>query len=334
MSFADAFPGFKLKLTRWGALYIASCVILGLAAVNTGNNALMSMLALALGSYVVSGTWSRQVLASVEVRVSLPSEVFAGRATTARVELSNRSRLFPAYGLVIKDEAGGTILQHGLLGPRVTRRRSVELVFDERGWSAVGPWRLEILLPLGFFLKSKEVVPGKRILVYPRLVAYERTLEPEHGGGARVQEVFSDRGREGEVTQLRDYREGDDQRQLHWKQTARQQRPIVVDRQRAAEDPVYLVFDVRVRNPDDPVTKARFEQTVSEIATVAVSRLRRLAPVGLVLGSRVVGPVREPRQGHRLLRPLAEVEMSPMTDSDPAPILGNAYSACDAGGPR
>ena len=38
MSFADAFPGFKLKLTRWGALYIAGCVILGLAAVNTGNN--------------------------------------------------------------------------------------------------------------------------------------------------------------------------------------------------------------------------------------------------------------------------------------------------------
>ena len=38
MSFADAFPGFKLRLTRWGALYIAGCVILGLAAVNTGNN--------------------------------------------------------------------------------------------------------------------------------------------------------------------------------------------------------------------------------------------------------------------------------------------------------
>ena len=92
MSFADAFPGFKLRLTGWGAAYIAGCVVLGFAAVNTGNNALMSMLAMALGSYIVSGTWSRQVLASVDVAVSLPAELYAGRSTFAEIRLSNRSR--------------------------------------------------------------------------------------------------------------------------------------------------------------------------------------------------------------------------------------------------
>ena len=38
------------------------------------------------------------------------------------------------------------------------------------------------------------------------------------------------RGREGEITQLREYRDGDELRQVHWKQTARQQRLIAVDR--------------------------------------------------------------------------------------------------------
>lgn len=320
MSFVGVIPGFKLRLTRWGGLYIAGCVILGLAAVNTGNNALMSMLAMALGSYVVSGTWSRQVLAAVEVAVSLPGEIYAGRSTFAEVEIRNRSRFFPAYGVVLRSGNGRTLLTESLVGRGEMCRRTVELVFDRRGWSPVGPWRLEVLLPLGFFLKSKELLPEQQILVLPRLLDREPVFELEHGGGARSMELFSDRGREGEVSQLRDYRDGDDHRQLHWKQTARQQRPIVVDRQHAAEGPVYLVLDPRAQDPEDPDARARFERTISGIATVVVGRLRREAPVGLVVGPRVVPPVRDLRQSGRLLRPLAEVELGGMDDDGPAKL--------------
>jgi len=333
MSFADAFPGFKLRLTRWGALYIAGCLILGLAAVNTGNNALMSMLAMALGSYVVSGTWSRQVLASMDVAVTLPTEVFAGRTTYAEVDLNNRSRIFPAYGVVVRAADGTAVLTEALVGRGESCRRSVEMVFDQRGWAQVGPWRLEVVLPLGFFLKSKELAPEKNILVLPRLLKVEPVIELDRGGGARSMELLSDRGREGEVSQLRDYRDGDDHRQLHWKQTARQQRPIVVDRQHAAEGPVYLVLDPRVSNPDDPETMMRFETTVSEIATAVVFRLRREAPVGLVIGPMVVPPVRDARQSGRLLRPLAEVEMAAMDTAGPAD-LGHHLGAVIAEGAR
>jgi len=320
MSFADAFPGFKLRLTRWGAAYIAGCVVLGFAAVNTGNNALMSMLAMALGSYIVSGTWSRQVLASVEVAVSLPAEIFAGRSTFAEIRLSNRSRFFPAYGLVLRGPDGAVLFTEKLVGTGETCRRSVELVFDRRGWTPVGPWRLEVLLPLGFFLKSKELLPEQRILVLPRLLSAEPAITLEGGGGARSMELLADRGREGEVSQLRDYRDGDDHRQLHWKQTARQQRPIVVDRQHAAEGPIYLVLDPRVPDPEDSRTQARFEHSVSEVATAVVGRLGREAPVGLVIGPVVIPPVRSGRQAGRLLRPLAEVELKSMAADGPADL--------------
>lgn len=318
MSFVDAFPGFRLRLTRWGGLFIVGCVVLGFAAVNTGNNALMAMLAAALGSYVVSGTWSRQVLASVDATVTLPKEVYAGRTTFAEVEVHNRSRLFPAYGLMIRDVNGGVLATVDFLGRGAGVRRSVELVFDRRGWRRVGPWRLEVLLPLGFFLKSKELLAGRRQLVLPRLLDSEPAIDLDRGGGSRSAELLADRGREGEVSQLRDFRDGDDRRQLHWKQTARQQRPIVVDRQHAGEGPVFLVLDPRAPEPGDPDTQKRFERLVSEIATVAVHRLRRSAAVGLVVGGEVVPPVRDPRQSSRLLRPLAEVELVPLdsTGSD------------------
>ncbi len=307
MPFASRFPGFRLRLTRWGGAYVVAVLVLGGAAVNTGNNALMALLGLALGAYVVSGTWSRQVLGRVEVEVVPPREIFAGRAVAVEVRLANRSRLFPAYGLVVRDGAGEALLTEPLLPAGRSCRRTAAVVFPRRGWTRLEGWRLEVLLPLGFFRKSKVVTTGQRVLVYPQLLATSSAVE-RRGGGARTVDELLARGREGEVTQLRGYRVGDDHRQLHWKQTARQQRPIVVDRQRPGESPAYLVLDPRLADPDDPGQRARFEEEVSEVATAAVQRYRSGRAVGLVVGSTVVPPRRAPAGLGRLLAPLAEVE--------------------------
>ena len=238
MNHSTAFPGFRLRLTRWGAIYLLALLVLGFAAVNTGNNALMGLLGLALASYAVSGLWSRETLGRTGLQVTaLPRDVFAGRPVVVEVELHNRSRWFPAYGLVLRDATGRRLLAEALLGPGARCRRGIELEFPARGWTVLGPWTLEVLLPLGFFLKSKRLVQERRILVYPRLLP-SATATPSAAGGGRSLETFDGRGREGEVVQLRPYRDGDDSRQLHWRQTARQQRPIVVDRQRRAAAPV------------------------------------------------------------------------------------------------
>lgn len=320
MSHPVTFPGFKLKLTRWGALFLAAILVLGFAAVNTGNNALMGLLGLALASYVVSGLWSRQVLGCTELRVTaLPREVFAGRPVLAEVELANRSRWFPAYGLVLRDAAGRRLLVETLLPSGASCRRGIELEFPDRGWSELGPWTLEVLLPLGFFLKSKRLTQQRQVLIFPRLVSSSEAA-PGGGGGQRSSETFDDRGREGDVVQLRPYRDGDDIRQMHWKQTARQQRPIVVDRQRRAAAPVYLVVDPRVSDPTDPGVRARFEGMISEVATSVVERIERGEPVGLVVGRTVVHPAPSTRPLGRLLRPLAEVE--PQRADGPPPVAG------------
>lgn len=319
MGFADVFPGFRLRLTRWGVAYLVASVVLGLAAVNTGNNALMALLGLALGSYVVSGTWSRQTLAAIEATVELPPEIYAGRPAMVEVELANTSGLFPAYGLVIRDSEGRSVVQELFLATGDRRRHSVEVVFPRRGWHELGPWRLEVLLPLGFFLKSKILIAGRRALVYPRLLPAS-AASVRRGGGRRSPDALDLRGREGEVTQLRDFREGDEVRAMHWKQTARQQRLVVVERQRATEKPVFYVVDPRLEDPADPHQLERFEHLVSEVATGLVQRLREGIRVGLVIGTLVVPPVRGPRRAPMLLRLLAEVEAISAVAEAPAAV--------------
>jgi uncharacterized protein (DUF58 family) len=316
---ADAFPGFRLKLTRWGVAYLVASLILGFAAVNTGNNALMALFGLVLGSYAVAGAWSRQVLGNVRATMAVPTEIFAGRPAVIEVTLHNHSKAFPAYGLVVRDEAGRRLIFNPLLAVEATSRHSVEVVMPERGWHELGPWRLEVLLPLGFFLKSKVLVTDQRMLVYPRILP-TASRAVRRGGGRRAPDALESRGREGEVTQLRDFREGDDIRALHWKQTARQQRLVVVERQRATEKPVFFVLDPRLADPSDPHLRDQFETVVSEVATGVVQRLREGVPVGIVIGPIVVHPVRSGRRAPALLRPLAEVEVQPLTAPEPAKI--------------
>ncbi len=331
MAFTDSFPGFRLRMTRWGFAYLAACVVLGLAAVNTGNNALMAILGLALGSYVVSGLWSRQVLGSIEARVELPKEVFAGRPAVVEVAVANRSRIFPAYGLVVRDLEGKIVLEEPFLGPGGVHRHPVEAVFPHRGWHQLGPWQLDVLLPLGFFLKSKTLVFDQPVLVYPRLLP-RSSLAVRRGGGRRAPDALESRGREGDVTQLRAYREGDEIRSLHWKQTARQQTLVVVERQRAAEKAVYFVVDPRLRDPEDPAQIERFERLVSEAATGVVRRLQEGVPVGLVVGGQILRPVRSSRRAPVLLRPLAEVEPRPATDAEPAEVTTDRRVVLALGG--
>lgn len=324
MSFAGSFPGFRLRLTRWGLAFLVASIVLGLAAVNTGNNALMALLGLALGSYVVSGTWSRQILAEIEATVDLPSEVYAGKPAVVDVELGNTSSFIPAYGLVIRDAAGGSVFKEFYLAAGQKRRHSVEVVFPNRGWQELGPWRLEVLLPLGFFLKSKILVAGRQVLVYPRLLPLSAS-SVRRGGGRRSPDALESRGREGDVTQLRDFHEGDELRAIHWKQTARQQHLVVVERQRTTEKPVFYVVDPRLEDPTDPRQIERFERLVSEVATGVVQRLREGVRVGLVIGSLVVPPVRSVRRGPMLLRPLAEVE--PVSIADETPVVADSGRA-------
>jgi len=321
VSFADTFPEFRLRFTMWGGVFLLGLLILGFAAVNTGNNALMALLGVALGSYVVSGAWSRQILSKVDVIMGAAGELYAGRPTAIEVELRNRARWLPAYGLVVRDAHGRALIFEPMLTSSSSRIHSVELEFATRGWHDIGPWRLEVLLPLGFFLKSKRVLKGSRVLVYPRILSRSKVRLRERAGH-RSEEQLADRGREGEVVQLRDYDESDERRQLHWKQTARQQRPIVVDRQRQAERPVYLELDSRVTDPADPNVIDRFERLVSEVATAAVRRVADGRPVGLVVDRRRIPPVRTPARLGRLLAPLAEVQPRPFEGEPAAGSVG------------
>jgi len=87
------------EVTRAGLVYIAITVVIGIAAINTGNNLLYIVVAALLSAILVSGVASALVLRHLELDVHLPEHVFAGRPMLARLLLQNVSGWLPSFSI-------------------------------------------------------------------------------------------------------------------------------------------------------------------------------------------------------------------------------------------
>ncbi len=90
---------FDYEVTRGGVVYVLVTLVIGIAALNTGNNLLYIVVAAMLAAILVSGFVSALMLRGLEFDVRLPEHVFAGCAVAARIVLRNPRRFLPAFSI-------------------------------------------------------------------------------------------------------------------------------------------------------------------------------------------------------------------------------------------
>lgn len=292
-------PRVHVRPTRTGLA--GTVLVLGVlaAAVNTGNNLLYLVLSAMLALLILSNLLAELNLRGLEVRRSLPQELFAGHPAAGSFELHNPRRRIPAVTVHIEEQEGGGA--HGLvllLPPGQQAKAPVRWVLPDRGMARLGTVRLWSDFPFGLVRRWVDLPLTEQVLVYPT-PAQGRSALPGLGLGA-TREDPRRRGREGDIHALRPYQPGDPLRDLHWPTTARSGQPMVV--QRGAEGaPLVLV---RVEEAQG----ARWERALAVAAGEVERHARRGDAVGLSLGhSRL-----EPRTGEawrrRLLTELALAE--------------------------
>lgn len=87
------------EVTREGAIYLALALVIGIAALNTGNNLLFIVVSAMLAAVVVSGIASAVVLLGIELDVIVPEHLFAGDAALARLVLRNKNHWLPSFSV-------------------------------------------------------------------------------------------------------------------------------------------------------------------------------------------------------------------------------------------
>src|SRR6266851_10383805 len=90
---------FDFEVTRAGVIYVLVTLVIGIAALNTGNNLLYIVVAAMLAASLVSGIVSAVVLRSLELDVRLPDHLFAGRAVMGRILVRNPRRFLPSFSI-------------------------------------------------------------------------------------------------------------------------------------------------------------------------------------------------------------------------------------------
>ena len=89
------------EITRAGMIYAGMVIVIGVAALNTGNNLLYIIVAAMLAAIIVSGIASAMVLHNLQLDVRLPEHVFAGRDTFGKIVVRNPRRRVPSFSISV-----------------------------------------------------------------------------------------------------------------------------------------------------------------------------------------------------------------------------------------
>ncbi|WP_018680143.1 DUF58 domain-containing protein [Actinokineospora enzanensis] len=260
-------------MTRTGAGTLSAALVLGLLGAVLGYPLLIVLAvgaAVALLCAVVAVALRPDIELTREVG---PDRVRVGEAAIGRVEVRNRSR-WPSPGFTAVDRVDGEPVPVRF-APMAAGGRKVAhypVPTPRRGVLSLGPLTVERQDPLGLLRRAQRRTGDEVLWVHPRVhlmrpLPVGRVLDYE----GRVME----NSRAGTVTfsTLREYRPGDDPRQIHWRSTARMGTLVVREHIDTTEPRTSVLLDTRLSIVDGD----GFEQAVEVAASVldAVQAIRR-----------------------------------------------------------
>ena len=292
-----------VRFTKVGTTYLATTIILAIAAVNTGNNALYLGVSLMLGSLLLSGMASKGGLKHLRVEVGGMDDVWAGRPARGTLRVCNESRLWNVRDVILTSVALAEPVVIPLLPRKKTVDVSAQFLFTKRGLAHVHAIDSYTRYPFGFFLKKRRVKLSSDVVVYPRILGDDaahdrfRPLAGEESAANRP-------GMGSEIHSFREYVRGDSLRHLHWKKSASLGRWIMKQTDAEAAKAVHVVVD-----PYKPPTSTdeAFERMISEAATFLWNATQQNFDVMLSL-PRVTLRAREHEPAMQIFRALALLE--------------------------
>lgn len=276
-------PPRSLKFTREGTKFLVLTLLIGFAAINTGNNLLYLVVAMLLSLIVISGIMSETTLRRVTVERQLPRHVFRGTPARVRLRLENTKRVFSSYSFLVAEAETPWLKTEPayvlkLEGAARTVRVSM-YTFEKRGVFQLDAVKLTTRFPFGLFLKGKKNETLAEVVVYPKL---RPVKHPEYLPGPSP--GSSSTPRKGSGTQLhglRDYTFSDDSRFIHWSSAGRTRKLLTKEFEEESERKYRILFENCPDRRKEGAGAANFEQLVEEAASIAGHLIERGWSVGL-----------------------------------------------------
>ncbi len=279
-------PGRRdFQLTLAGLFYLCVLVAVAVAAVNTQRGLLFVMFGLMVGGLFASVGVSRRTISAVRVRREMPERVFANRVVYLGYLLTHVRRRGAAMGLELTEISPPAELQTAGVGwpwlpPGSWVKSGSPFLARRRGRYRVSGLRLATRFPFGLLRAHRDFPQAAALVVWPALGRLRKELLA--GGAAEVSDAAPSQRRSGadEFFGLREYRQGDNPRWIHWKRSAATGSPIVREMSKPLPDVLYVLLDTQLADASQAQRRLR-ERLISFAATLIDHAFRRQYRVGL-----------------------------------------------------
>lgn len=353
-------PPRRLTFTRAGKFFMLLTLGVGAGALNTGNNLLFLLLGMMLSAIIASGILSEAVLRRLKAERRLPKRIFARTPSPGSFKLAN-PRSYMSLNIEICERRARCIAgptRGELVGPKdlpfwkfwvtddfsdgqhLAIARSFELApqskqdlatrynFPERGRYSLPGLRLATRFPFGLFHKVAEWEAPTEVIVYPEPVEAEDWV-------ADVAARFGDlrrhkAGMGEEFFGLRDWRQGEDARQIHWRSSAKREQLVVREFEQEEQRAVQFILLHSTGREElniSPSQRRRFELGLSKLAGLLQGLHHERYRTGLsVEGLEALAPSGQAQALDQMLGHLAALELKP---GEPAKVAlpQSAYGA-------
>ncbi len=276
-------PPRRLRFAREGRYFVLITIGIGFGAINTGNNLLYLLLGWMMSVIIASGVLSEQSLRGLQAARQAPARIFAGRPFLMGISLKNGKGRLSSFSIEIEDLIDDRPLDKKCYFLKVpagrTQTTSYRHTFARRGLYQFQGFRIATKFPFALFRKSRDVALPGEIIVFP---AIHPVTPPPPGNQLGGEDVRARLGRRGEFFGLREYRDGDDTRDVHWASTARQGRLMVREYEQESHRRATILVDNAL--PAEPTEREEdaLERAISLAASLAAHYLNLHYAVRLV----------------------------------------------------
>ncbi|MCI5072550.1 DUF58 domain-containing protein [bacterium] len=226
------YPKFKIKLTFLGYTFIATCVGVGIASMNTGNNLLYLTFSMMLSFIVLSGVLSNTTLYNVKLVFLNQPRFFAQETSNAPVALINQKSRFSSYAVNLAPIASAHNLDFENVDlhdaqksfvlkilPKAQVQSYANFAFSKRGFCQFPDFNLETYFPFGLLKKYIQIETDASVLVFPKKLESQQLI---HFNQNLIGTLVSQRKNvSGNPSGLREYVQGDHYKNIHWKSSAK-----------------------------------------------------------------------------------------------------------------
>ena len=278
-------------ICREGWYFLLVFLFVAFSSVLRNVNLLMIVATIMLFAFIIAWRTAIRSLNGVSLHRQIPPSLTAGDLLEVKLELQSKPLRNPFARAGSRCLEIDETIRH--LAPKrklpkkmvrlvcwyLPRGRAKQLSYQarlfERGIYRIGPTQMATGFPLGLIRHSRILDHSDRITVFPRT----GRLTPAFGKiFQQIQVGFSghplrhDR-QTGDFHGLRDWKEGDGRRLIHWKSTARRGTPLVREFENPQHQQLNLLVDLG--NRSDYPDETRCEEVIRFAATIVTDFCRR-----------------------------------------------------------